>query len=85
MGVVQSGSDGAGRDAERLGDLGRFQPEVVAQNEDRPLFGRQPFEGPLQLVALGDGDAPGSAESGSTAASSGTTWIAARRDARDVS
>src|SRR4051794_16804352 len=54
MGVVESRSGGAGRDAEGVGNLDQGQPEVVVQYEDRPLFRRQPPEPPLELVAIGD-------------------------------
>ncbi len=54
-GVMQSRSGGTGRDAEHLGDLHERQPEVVVQDEDRPLIDREPAEGPLQFVAVGDG------------------------------
>ena len=40
VGVVESGSGRAGRDAEGLGYLGRRVPEVVVHGEDGPLFGR---------------------------------------------
>ncbi len=38
-----------------LGDLHERQPEVVVQDEDRPLIDREPAERPLQFVAVGDG------------------------------
>ena len=55
MGVMQSGTGGAGRDAERFRDLVRFEPEIVTQDQERPLIGRKPAEGPLEGIALGDG------------------------------
>ena len=55
MGVVQSGSGGPGWNAEGLGDLGRGVPEVVMQDENRPLLGREPSEPAVQLVPMGDG------------------------------
>ena len=54
-GVVQSGAGRARGDAEELGDLHERQPEVVVQDEDRPLLDREPAERPLQFVAVGDG------------------------------
>src|SRR4051812_28717100 len=54
MGVVESRSGGAGRDAERFGNLDWREPEVVMQHEDRPLLRRQPPEPTLDLVAIGD-------------------------------
>ncbi len=54
-GVVESRSGGPGRDAEQLGDLDQGQPEVVVQDENRPLFDREPAICPLQFVAVGDG------------------------------
>jgi hypothetical protein len=53
--VVEPGTGRAARDAEGLGDLGGCVPEVVVQNEDRPLFGRQPAEPTLEQVPVGDG------------------------------
>ena len=41
--------------SEHLGDLHERQPEVVVQDEDRPLIDREPAERPLQFVAVGDG------------------------------
>jgi hypothetical protein len=55
MGVMESGPRGAGRDVEGLGDLNRRVPEVVVQNEDRPLFGRQPSEPAFEQVPIGHG------------------------------
>ena len=54
-GVVQSRSGRARGDLEHLGDLHERQPEVVVQDEDRPLVDREPAERPLQFVAVGDG------------------------------
>ena len=42
MGVVEPGASRAGRYAERFRDLGRFQPQVVMHDENRPLLGWQP-------------------------------------------
>ncbi len=56
MGVMESRAGRAGRDAERLGDLGGLVPQVVVQDEDRPLFGRQPAEPAVKLVPVGDGE-----------------------------
>ena len=39
------GLDRARRDAEQAGDLGLGQVEVVAQDDDGPLAGRQSLEG----------------------------------------
>ena len=57
-GVVQSRSGRARGDLEHLGDLHERQPEVVVQDEDRPLVDREPAERPLQFVAVGDGGSP---------------------------
>ena len=57
-GVVESRSGRPRGDLEDLGDLHEGQPEVVVQDEDRPLVDREPAEGALQLVAIGDGGAP---------------------------
>ena len=56
MGVMESRTGRASRDAERLGDLGRLVPEVVVQDEDRPLFGRQSAEPAVELVPVGYGE-----------------------------
>ena len=55
---MQSRSGRAGGDLEHLGDLHERQPEVVVQDEDGPLVDREPAEGPLELVAVGDGRVP---------------------------
>ena len=55
MCVVESRSGGTFLDAERFGDLGRLQPEVVAKDEDRALFRREAAEATLDLVAVRDG------------------------------
>ena len=54
VGVVQSGSDRARRDAEDLGDLGRGIAREVVQGEHDPLVGRQPPEPAFELVPVGD-------------------------------
>ena len=41
--------------AEPLGHLGQGQAEVVMEDENRSLLDRQPPEGPLELVAVVDG------------------------------
>jgi hypothetical protein len=41
--------------AERLSDLGRLQPQVVAKHEDRALFRREAAEAALELVAVREG------------------------------
>ena len=53
MGVMESRSGRARRDAKRLGDLGGLEPEVVMEHEDRPLFGRQPSEPTFEQVPVG--------------------------------
>ena len=53
MGVVQSGTDRPRRNAERLGDLGGFESDVVAQDEDRALFRRESPEPTFEKVAPG--------------------------------
>ena len=55
MGVVQSGTDRPRRDAERLGDLGRLESDVVAQDEDRALFRPESPEATFEKVAPGHG------------------------------
>jgi uncharacterized membrane protein len=55
MGVVESGTGRARRDAEGLGDLARGIPQEVVEDEDRPLVGRQPAEPTFELVPIGDG------------------------------
>ena len=42
-------------DLEEFGDLHEGQPEVVVQDENRPLIDRKPAERPLQFVAVDDG------------------------------
>ena len=54
-GVVQARSGRPRGDLQHLGDLHERQPEVVVQDEDRPLVDREPAERPLQFVAVGDG------------------------------
>ena len=51
MGVVQSGTDRPRRDAERFGDLGRFESDVVVQDEDRALFRSESPESTFEKVA----------------------------------
>ena len=82
-GVVQSRSGRARGDLEQLGDLHERQPEVVVQDEDRPLIDREPAERPLQLVAVGDGRR---CRPGSPAARSGRTgrWPSRARPLRLV-
>src|SRR5438094_7809890 len=53
MGVVEPGASRAGRYAERFRDLGRFQPQVVMHDENRPLLGWQPPESAFELVPVG--------------------------------
>lgn len=52
--MVQSGADGAGRNADDLGDLGRLESDKVAQHDDRALLRWQTPEATFQLVARGD-------------------------------
>ena len=40
------------RDAQRVGDLGVRQVEVVLEDEDRPLVERQPPEGAVDTIML---------------------------------
>ena len=84
MGVMQSGTGGAGRDAERFGDLVGLEPQVVTQDQERPLIGRQASEGPLELIAIGDRHQRVGNDR-LRSASRGTTWIEARREAREIS
>ena len=60
MGVVQSGSGRADRDAEGVGDLRWREPEVVVEHEDRPLLGRQQAEAAIDLVPIGEAAPPSS-------------------------
>ena len=53
MGVIQARTRSACRDAEGLGDLRRCKPEVMVEDEDRPLFWRQPLEATLEHVPVG--------------------------------
>jgi len=55
MGVVESGSGRAGRDAEGLGDLGGLQAQVMAQDEDRALLRREPPERALEQITARHG------------------------------
>jgi hypothetical protein len=55
MSVMESRSGRTRRDVEGLGNLGGRVPEVVVQNEDRPLVGRQPPEPAFEQVAVGHG------------------------------
>ena len=52
---MESGTGRAGRDAERLGDLGWRVPEVVVHGEDGPLLGRQPSKAAVEEVPVRDG------------------------------
>ena len=49
------GLGGPERDAEGRGHVGQRQPEVVVQDDDRPLFGRQAPKRHVEQVAVGDG------------------------------
>ncbi len=62
-GVVQARSGRPRGDLQHLGDLHERQPEVVVQDEDRPLLDREPAERPLQFVAVGQGVARSGVES----------------------
>src|SRR5262249_59102536 len=44
-GALQEAVDGGGGGVERRGDLGRFEPEHVAEQEDSSLAARQVLEG----------------------------------------
>ena len=50
--VVKPGLHRAGRDAERLGDLGHGQPDVEVEDHDRSMLGLQAPEAALELVAI---------------------------------
>src|SRR4051812_1777554 len=52
--VVQSRLRRPDRDREPVGYLVQRQPQVVMEDENRPLLDRQPPEGALQLVAVFD-------------------------------
>lgn len=54
MGVMESGSDGARRHAEDLGDRGGLISEVVAKDEDRALLGFEPSEPSVHDVTVHD-------------------------------
>jgi len=56
-GVMESRAGCARGDVEDLGDLYERQPEVVVQDEDRPLLDRELPERAFQLVAIGKGGA----------------------------
>ena len=51
MGMMKSRAGRPRRDAERLGDLGRFESNVMAQDEDRALFRPQSPEPTFEKVA----------------------------------
>ena len=54
MSMVETGSDGARRHTEHLGDRGRLVSEVVTQYEDRTLFRLQSAERAIHDVAIHD-------------------------------
>ena len=56
MGMMKSRAGRPRRDAERLGDLGRAEAQVVLKHEDRPLLGRQPAEATFELVPVGQSE-----------------------------
>jgi len=53
MGVVKSGADRAGRDAEQLGDLGGLESDEMAQHDEGALLGWQASESTFKFVASG--------------------------------
>jgi len=53
--MVESRAGRPDRDAEDLGDLGRFAALEVAQHEQRSLLRGESTEAPLELVPIGDG------------------------------
>lgn len=57
--MVQAGFGRPERDAETIRDVGQRQPHVVVEYKDSALLERQPPEGPLQLVAIDDGQDAG--------------------------
>jgi adenylate cyclase len=57
-GVVESRSGRPRGDLEEFDVLHEGQPEVVMQDEHRPLFDGEPAECPLHFVAVGEGRAP---------------------------
>jgi hypothetical protein len=56
VGIVESRTSRPDRDAETVGDLGRGQAQVMREDEDRPLFGREPAEAAFEPVAIVDRD-----------------------------
>jgi hypothetical protein len=52
--MVKTRSGRSDRDAEDLGDLGRFTTLVVAQGEQRSLLWGKSSEASLELVTVGD-------------------------------
>jgi hypothetical protein len=53
---MESGLHGSERDANDLGDRGQRHPDVVMQDEDGALFGREPSEGALERIPVIDRD-----------------------------
>jgi hypothetical protein len=54
MGVVESGSDRARRDAEDIGNHRGLVPEVIAEDEDGSLLRRKPAERAVDDVSIDD-------------------------------
>jgi hypothetical protein len=52
--MVEPRSRGAGRDTERLGDFGELVAEMVVEDDDGAMLGRELAEGGLELVARDD-------------------------------
>ena len=52
--MMESGSDGAGGDAEGVGDLVDRQVQVLVQHEHGAVVDRQPAEAALELVPIED-------------------------------
>ena len=53
--VVEAGPRGPVGDAQGLRDLRERIPQVVVEDDDRPLFRSQPAKGAFELVPGGDG------------------------------
>src|SRR6202008_3461996 len=56
VGVMETGAGRAGRDAEDLGDLDRFEPGEGERHENGALLWVESAEAALQLIAVGDGE-----------------------------
>jgi len=55
-GVMETRLHRAERNAELVGDLRQAEPEVVVEDDNRPLLGREPPEATFELIAIDDRD-----------------------------